>query len=184
MPALTREFLLEFKRITEERWRAKELVPNIYGGQFVKGTKWDPGLSDGEIAEYQNQVGVQFPADFKFFLSLMNGTDLPTLNIYGSSGIRPREGMGVYSYPRDMEEIRWRINRAKADRDGIAQELAEQGFDLPVTAGLIPIYAHRYVVSTCDPSSSVVLSIEGTDAIVYGNSLREYLEVEFLNRTI
>jgi len=47
-----------------------------------------------------------------------------------------------------LKRIRWRINRAQADRDGIAQELAEQGFDLPVTTGLIPIYGHRYVVST------------------------------------
>lgn len=45
----------------------------------------------------------------------------------------------------------------------------------------MPIYIHRYVVCTSDPGNSVVLSIkDGSDAIVYGNSLREYLEREFL----
>jgi hypothetical protein len=182
MTALTTDFLLDFKRLTEETWSIQDLDPTAYGGQFVRGTRWNPGLCHAEITEYEHAIGVQFPVDFKLFLSVMNGTDLPTLNIYGSSGIRPREGIGVYSFPRDMEEIQWRINRVEADSAGIEQELADQGFDLPLTAGLIPVYGHRYVVSTRDPSSSVVLSIEGTDAIVYGESLREYLEREFLQR--
>jgi hypothetical protein len=180
MPALTREFLVDLKRLTEEAWSVHQLDPSTYGGQFQRGTRWNPGLSETEIGDYEQAIGTHFPADFKLFLSIMNGTDLPTLNIYGSSGIRPREGIGVYSFPRDVDEIQSRIARAKKDRDGIAQELTDQGFDLPATAGLIPIYAHRYLVSTFDPNSSVVLSIDGTDAIVYGNSLREYLEREFL----
>jgi hypothetical protein len=59
---------------------------------------------------------------------------------------------------------------------------------------LVPIYIHRYVMCTRDLESSFVLSIftdlarqtpEGgyepsEDAIVYGNSLKEYLEREFL----
>lgn len=43
------DFLLDFRRDTEERWSVQELDPNVYGFQFVKGTKWNVGLSDREI---------------------------------------------------------------------------------------------------------------------------------------
>jgi len=44
------------------------------------------------------------------------------------------------------------------------------------------VVIHRYVVRNSDLNISVVLSTvaNATDAIVYGNSLREYLEKEFL----
>jgi len=59
--------------------------------------------------------------------------------------------------------------------------MAEQGFGLAPQDSLVPIFIHRYVVCTSDRASSVVLSVQdGTDAIVYGNSLEEYLEREFL----
>jgi K+/H+ antiporter YhaU regulatory subunit KhtT len=62
--------------------------------------------------------------------------------------------------------------------------LAEQGFDLPSGVSLVPIYGLRYLVCSPDPDSSVVLSIlDGDDAIVYGDSLKEYLQREFLNDT-
>jgi hypothetical protein len=59
--------------------------------------------------------------------------------------------------------------------------MAEESFDLQPTAALVPVYSHRYLVCTPSLDSSVVLSIHDThDAIVYGNSLKEYLEREFL----
>jgi hypothetical protein len=46
---------------------------------------------------------------------------------------------------------------------------------------LVPIYPHRYLVCTADSESSVVLSVaDANDAIIYANSLEEYLEREFL----
>jgi hypothetical protein len=52
-------------------------------------------------------------------------------------------------------------------------------------AGLMPLYLHRYAVCTSDLSRSIVLSIvSASDAIVYGNSLREHLEKEFLRDSI
>lgn len=176
------EFLDSFKRATEERWRIKSIDPAGYGFQFQPGTRWNPGLSDSAIAEYQNALGVRFPPDFKAFLRKMNGTDLPTLNVYGSSGHPLRWSVGVYSYPGDIERIREYINDVRRNRDSITMDLAEQGFDLHAEAGLVPIIGHRYIVCLPDSESSVVLSIvvNATDAIVYGNSLREYLEREFL----
>jgi hypothetical protein len=111
----------------------------------------------------------------------MNGTDQETLNIYGSSGEQSRRSVGVYSYPRDIELVRRHIAHISPHLDEISADLAP-GYELPPDAGLVPIYAHRFVVCGPDPESSVVLSIvvNDVDVIVYGPSLEEYLQREFL----
>ena len=111
----------------------------------------------------------------------MNGTDIPTLNVYGNSGYPPRQSVGVYSYPRDMGIVEQQIENVRECRVELGKTLSDQGFVLPAEASLVPIYGSRYLVCTSDPNSSVVLSIEdGADAIVYGDSLKGYLEREFL----
>ena len=179
---LTGDFLKEFKRATEAKWREKSIDPTLYGFQFRRGTRWNEGLSAEMVSEYEIVLRVQFPHDSRAFLREMNGTDLATLNVYGSCGEPPLESVGVYSYPRDIETVKARIEHIGASRAEIAADLAGQGFELPAEASLVPVFIHRYLVCTSDLNSSVVLSIvaNATDAIVYGNSLREYLENEFL----
>lgn len=162
--------------------RYQSTQPPIYGFQFQRGTRWNPGLSEETIAEYESVLRARFPHDFRTFLRAMNGTDIPTLNIYGYCSEPPRQSVGIYSYPRDIEIVKRRIEDVCESRAEITTDLAEQGFDLSVEATLVPIYGHRYVVCTSDLNSSAVLSVVvySTDAIVYGKSLREYLETEFL----
>ena len=178
---LSRAFLTEFKRATEAKWVEKSIDPTLYGFQFQRGTRWNEGLSDEMVTEYERVLRVRFPHDFKAFLREMNGTDLATLNVYGSSGEPPRESVGVYSYPGDIETVKTRVEHAHASRVEIAADLAGQGFELPAEARLVPLYIHRYVVCTSDLNSSVVLSIvvNATDAIVYGNSLRNIWKKNF-----
>jgi hypothetical protein len=178
---LTNNFLAEFKRATEAKWRELPIDPALYGFQFQPGTLWNPGLSNQQIAAYQHSLDVRFPNDFHAFLQAMNGTNLPTLNIYGFSGYPPRQSVGVYSYPKDLEVVQSLIQGANLDRDALATSLADEGFDLSSGDGLVPIYAHRYLVCTADLNRSMVLSImDADDAIVYGNSLQHYLETQFL----
>jgi hypothetical protein len=179
---LSPDFLAEFKRATEEKWSQKSIDPTTYGFQFQRGTLWNPGLSDDNVAEYENDLGVRFPHDFRLFLRSMNGTDLTTLNIYTQCGEPPRTSVGVYSYPRDLGIVKQRIEDIRESRDEIHADLTKQGFELSAEAHLVPIYGHRYLVCTADLNRSVVLSVvvHSADAIVYGNSLREYLEREFL----
>ena len=185
-PMISTDFLMEFRRATEAKWREKSIDPTIYGFQFQRGTRWNEGLSDEMVREYEMVLRVRFPHDFKAFLREINGTDLPTLNVYGSCGEPPRESLGIYSYPRDIETVKARIDDIHPSRAEIAADLAAQGFDLPSEASLVPIFGHRYVVCTGDLNSSVVLSIvvNEVDAIVYGSSLQEYLEKEFLGDPI
>lgn len=182
---LSSVFLAEFKRVTEPTWRNRAINPQVYGFQFQPGTRWNPGLPDEQIAAYEGLLGVRFPRDFHAFLRVMNGTDLPTLNIYGYCGEAPRQSVGVYSYPRDIKLVQRLIEEVRVDQNVLTATMAQQSFDLPVEANLVPVYGHRYLVCTLDPDSSVVLSIDGPDdAIVYGNSLQEYLEREFLRTAL
>jgi hypothetical protein len=85
---LSSDFLLEFKRSAEKKWREQPINPHIYGFQFQPGTRWNESMSDEKIAEYENVLGARFGHDFRAFVRAMNGTDLPTLNIYGNCGGR------------------------------------------------------------------------------------------------
>jgi hypothetical protein len=183
---LDSEFLRGLKQATEAEWRVKSINPTIYGFQFQQSTRWKSGLSNEQVADYERALRVLFPQDFKAFLRETNGTDLPTLNVYGYCGEPHRQSVGVYSYPRDIELVKQRIEHISSSRAEIASDLAEQGFELPPEANLVPVFAHRYVVCSTNLDSSVVLSIvvHDTDAIVYGNSLREYLEKEFLETAL
>jgi hypothetical protein len=62
---LSSDFLAEFKRVTEAKWRERPINPDIYGFQFQQRTHWNPGLSEDKIAEYENVLGVRFPYDFR-----------------------------------------------------------------------------------------------------------------------
>ena len=112
----------------------------------------------------------------------MNGTDIPAIDVRGSSGEPPRFAPGFYSYPRDLEWIKKRIELASTDKAQLAATLEEQGFHLPANAKLIPVYAHRYLVCSPNADGSPVLSIwNASDAIVYGHSLLDYLGKEVLS---
>jgi len=110
----------------------------------------------------------------------INGTDQPTLNVYGNCGQAFRTSPGVYSCPRDFDHIMSCIEGVASDRLEIAAILRAEGFDLQDAAALLPFYFHRFVVCGADRESSTVLSIMGTDAIVYAEDLRWYLQSEFL----
>ena len=178
---LVRNFFAEFKLATETKWSTASLDPDLYGFQFQRGTKWNPALSNSEIMQYERRAETRFPYDFVEFLRHMNGTDLPTLNIYGHSGHQPQESPGVYSYPKDMGTVQRLIEDVRRERAQLTSQMDEQGFHIPAEAALIPLYGRRYLVYTSRLDQSVVLSIDsGHDAIVYGNSLEEYLTREFL----
>src|SRR5271169_4202405 len=138
-PLLISDFLTKFRVTTEAKWGQKSINPTLYGFQFQRGTRWNAGLSDEKISEYESVLRIRFPYDFKALLHEMNGTDLATLNVYGFCGEPQRESVGVYSYPRDIEIVKKLIEDIRLIRTEIAADLAEQGFELHADAGLVPI---------------------------------------------
>ena len=96
-------FFAEFKTKTEDRWAAEDVTnPAVYGFQFQQGTRWNPGLSPDEINQFEDAVAAQFPSDFRTMLQYMNGTDLPSLNVYGDSGEPHKTAFTLDAFPRDL----------------------------------------------------------------------------------
>jgi hypothetical protein len=142
------------------------------------------GLSDQDIEQYEGALGISFTGELRTLLKFMNGTDLVTLNVYGSSGESERLSVGVYSFPDDLEAVQDRITYVKTEIDQkvLTATLAQEGFNLSQSANLVPIYAHRYVVCSPGTEDCPVLSIwAADDVVIYGHTLRDYLIAEFLN---
>jgi hypothetical protein len=108
-----------------------QLAIQYWAFRFRRRPGGNPGLTDEMIRQYEISVDASFHPDFKTFLRCMNGTDLPGINVLGSSGETPRFAPTFYSYPRDLERIRANIEYVGKDRVQLTATLAEQGFHLP-----------------------------------------------------
>lgn len=157
------------KKASEEHWQSVEINRGIYGFQIQKGTKWLRGLSDEEIAEFEREMGCPFPEIYKLYLRHMNGTDKPTINVYGDCGEPYRYASGYYSYPRDLDDVRDTIKWIHDDF-GITPESIEN-HKIP---RIMPIVSHRFLVmDRC--AGNPVLSMYGRDSIFYAPSLETFL---------
>ena len=168
-PEDTDKFFLWLKKESEKFWKTVSIDDSIFGFQIQKGTRWIRGLSEKEISDYEKSLGFPFPEAYKKYLRCMNGTDKETINVYGRSGEPYRYGPGFYSYPRDLDIIKTRIECNYRDFGTIAEKAEQE--DIP---HLIPIVSHRFLVADrC--KANPVISIQGTDSILYSDSLESFL---------
>ena len=77
---------IRIKKLTENHWGNIELNEMVYGFQTQKGTKWKTGLSEDQIAEFENIMGFEFPEILKDYYTVMNGVDNKQINLFGNSG--------------------------------------------------------------------------------------------------
>ncbi|MBC8038154.1 MAG: SMI1/KNR4 family protein [Rhizobiales bacterium] len=178
---ITPDFMKAFLFETETKWASGKINNGVYGFQFQPGMKWNPGLSQEEINSYQSVLGIPFPKDLVTFLQYANGTDQKTVNVYDDDGNPHAYASGVYRYPHDIEAIKQRIEWLAEDWEAALESLKLEADVLGKNPKFAPIYSHRYVLCNGNPDSSIVCSIQGSDAIVYGSSLKEYLQNEFLS---
>jgi hypothetical protein len=163
------EFFPWLKKASEEYWESVEINRGIYGFQVQKGTKWLRGLSDEEIAKYEKEMGLSFPEIYKLYLRHMNGTDKPTINVYGECGEPYRYASGYYSYPRDLDDMKDTIKWIYDDF-GATPEFVEAN-KIP---RIMPIVSHRFLVmDRC--AENPVLSMFGRDTIFYAPSLESFM---------
>jgi hypothetical protein len=172
-----------FKSTTENHWASSQYqLKAVYGYQPQPNSTWLPGLTTQQIHEFELQVQATFPNDFKCYLSHLNGIDLPEINVYGFSGEPHVRRTQAYSYPRDMTLIKEMMSYISEDYDEIIEELTEQG-SLPVGSAVkfIPLYGHRYLACTPNLNESNIYSIVGSDAILFANSIEDYMQMFITN---
>jgi hypothetical protein len=170
----------QFKIKTEKKFNKKALYSNLWGWQIQPGTKWNAGLSLEKIEELETLFGFEFPLDYREMLSVINGFDRNQISIDPDKIREDEFGGAMYKYPDDYEKSGWLTKEIHEFIDYTKGTLSEAGFPVEQIVGFVPLYTHRALVVFQDKSLSPVVSIhQGTDVIIYGNSLLRYWEREF-----
>lgn len=168
----------ELKRSTEKSWEQAKIDPNCWGYQVVAGTTWNPGLSGHEIKQLQHRFGFAFPSDYIEMLRALNGFDRDCVDFQGGEG-PSRYRRSFYKYPDDLFSQTRLLEDLEAHRAIVNAVLEGDGFDSANLVGFVPIYGHRALVAFADPTLSPVLSVVGSDVIIYGQDLQGYFRHEF-----
>ncbi len=153
---------------------------SIYGFQFQPETKFLNGITDSEIDELEKLFGFVFPNDYRKMLLIFKGFDKSHISIDPEDEYRVNYDDRFYQYPRDLKKSKWLVEEITAFKNEAELALSEEGFNVSEIVGYIPIYGHRALVVFKDKKKSPVISVWGSDIIVYGNNLKEYLRNEFL----
>lgn len=163
------EFFKNLKIRSEEYWKKVELDKAMYGFQTQKNTRWNKGLTEEQIESFESEIGIKFPPGLRNYYRLMNGVDLPAINIFGSCGEKPTYSPNFYSYPNDLESIRNRINWIYEANNITVEQLDAKGI-----SKIFPVFGHRFVLI----DSGQVLSMFGNDIIYWTTNISKLLVIE------
>lgn len=194
------DFLHWVKKRTEEFWSKdlKNSNDDFVCEDWAYGAKWI-GLKESEIDSIEKKYDIQFAPDHRAFLKILHTIDRKKVYTYDpyeeGKEIEYEEVPFFYNWKLDDEEINEYLNwpyttmfqdvigpnkvwlkswgeiRPASDTD--KEFIFRQWFDK--APKLIPINIHRFVVGAPVEDISPVLSIWGTDTIVYGWNMRHYL---------
>ena len=109
-PASHKEFMLWFKNESERYFQELTLDKEVYGLQHQKGTTWKEGLTEKELVIFQKELGFLFPEELIELYRVMNGTDLPGVNVYGERGDPYSYEPIYFSFPEHIDTIKELIN--------------------------------------------------------------------------
>lgn len=169
-----------FKSRTEERWINELIEPNAFGFQITAGTRWNAGMSEAEIRSFEQQMGFSLPTDYRSMLRHINGFDRECIDVHGSEeGSQPSYARQCYKYPDDLPRVQGWLDQISEFRSFVDGALESEGFEAHEIVGFVPVYGHRALVVFNDRALSPVISIVGSDVIIYGADLRKYVLHEF-----
>ena len=172
----------EIKFKAEKNFKKIKIHSNIYGFQVMPNAKFLKGISNKEIDKLEVLFGFCFPLTYREMLLTFANlyTDLVSINPEDQTDIEYDQGNFFYQYPEDYEKSRWLIEEIEEFKFEADLALTEAGFDVSKIVGYIPMYGHRALVVFKDKYLSPVISVWGSDSIMYGKNLNEYLKNELL----
>lgn len=151
-----------------------------------KGILFDKGLTNEEIEKIENIYEIKFPEKLKEFykMGVPTGERFYKWNDFSNENIEYiKENLN-----RPLDEIRIEIENEGywvekwGEFDNVDDRLVRFDSIINDFPKLIPIYSHRYVV--CGNDNPAVLSVMGSDIIVYGNNLEDYFSNDFLDKDL
>lgn len=192
------EFLYWVKEKTETLW--SEDLETSGCDEWIHGAKWLP-LTDEQIDEVERKYSIQFTPDHKEFLRILHTIDRKEKYEYTESfdddaEVLIEETPFFYNWLEDDDEIKNKLNwpfeevlrdifsevnspfwcKSWGERPKTKEEIIRVFTHLYEKAPkLIPITSHRFVVSDMKLLHKPILSVWGTDTIIYGWTIRTYL---------
>jgi hypothetical protein len=181
---------LERLRATERIWADPYL-----GLGWQSGTRWRGGMMDAEVTKAEERYGLTFPPDYRLFLQTLHTTD-PERVRYVDGTIHAQFGRPFHDWQGDrapidealawpLDGLLWSIEADDSwsstcgDRpttpEGRAARVRELAAGGPP---LIPLMGHRYLVGEPLEAGNPVLSIYGSDVIVYAPTFGTWLVAE------
>jgi len=192
------EFLHWVKATTETFW-SKEAVPQEEGlspEEWVRGAKWI-GLEEKEIDAIEQKYQIKFTSEHRAFLNILHTIDRqePVERYDENEALYYRKESFFHNWKTDEEELNYRfdwvfetifddilgVNKPWLESWGKVRPKSEAAKKkiflnwLNQAPKLIPIFGHRFVVSEPSDCDNPILSVYGSDIIVYGWNLRHYL---------
>lgn len=194
-----------FREKTEATWATHETRSfklfqddHMGGTDWQRGTRWNGGYTEAEIQAFEKEWNIQFPPDYRMYLKVLGAPDRPCFAAWFEDGDELMVGeeymlLDLHEDPAAIErKLHWPAEgllrsvehgewwQAWGEKPTTLQERQQKLSELLKQAPpLIPIYGHRYLVGLPLAAGNPVLSVMGSDIIVYGLDLPGYLQHEF-----
>jgi hypothetical protein len=194
------DFFYWLKERTEAFWSTKKNISTtgIDGEDWFYGAKWT-GLAENKIDEIELKYSIQLMPEHREFLKILHTIDRKeeikyTETVDGKDEIKIEKRSFFYNWLEDENDIitkfKWPFETLLADVIGrnsvwlkswgpVANSDEEKKIIFSKwyneAPKLIPIKSHRFLVSELHLKDRPVLSIIGSDIIVYGWNFRYYL---------
>jgi hypothetical protein len=173
------DFLFWFKKATEASWAKQKLQP--HENSVPLNAKW-VGITESEIDDIEKKYQIRFPPDYREFLKILHTVDF-----------KPKDGQFFFNWLENeqvvVDKLNWPYFSISQDRIwlkswGTPPDSQDEIFNrfnkwYREAPKLIPIFGHRYIISEPCKSGNPILSVVGSDTIVYGWDLKDYLLSEF-----
>jgi hypothetical protein len=161
--------------------------------------RFEPGLTDAEVARTEETYGFRFPADLRALLQRVlplqdppppypwnvSATEETPLRSHFPDWRHESEESLRERLDRPLEGILWHVRHGEW-RDWWGPQPSDLESAVETVRGLvaaaprlIPIFGHRYLPSPPTDAGNPVFSVLETDIIYYGYDLADYLAAEF-----
>jgi len=172
------EFLFWFKEVTERSWAREDAQTDPH-----YQAKWI-GMTVEQIKDVEESYDIKFPPDHSAFLNILH-----TIH----TRQKDNENPFFFNWLEDEAIVRMKLSFPceTIAKDSIwlndwgvkphSIEAIRDRFNewYKKAPQLIPVFGHRYLVSQPYKAGNPVLSVMGSDTIIYGWNLKEYLICEF-----
>ena len=166
-------FFETVKRLSEKYWAANDISKKLYGFQIQKNSKWNDGLTDNQIDDFEENLKIKFPIGLRNFYKTMNGLDKPGINVYGNDGTEHTFSPVYYSYPNDIEEIAEKIKWILESNDLTNDKLVTD--NIPK---IFPVTGHRFIILD---DNNQILSMYGDDIVYWAENVSKLIANEIFD---